>query len=395
MSTWLLEPRDTLLLRDARPSLAGAGALRTLDFPWPSSLAGLIRTQIGTGSDGRFDSSLVESVKRVALRGPLLVQLDASNAIAETFVPAPHDCFWYRNDTVPDERFVRRRLHPIDIRKHMIGAQTDLDGGRIGRSLNPELLVGYEEGEVIAKPIRGPAFWRWTDFISWLKEPCGETTLSSQDFTSFGLPPLAREQRVHVSINANAQTAQDGALFMTEMLRFMHWPKGKSPAQLALMFDCTNPDEGKRPLTPGCVTFGGDRRLSWLRQLPKGTLPSAPKFPDSFYSASVRLARVLLLTPALFESGFAPHFIGDERVRVVAAAVPRAQVVSGWDFAATPPCPKPNRRMAPAGSVYWVEIPSDVDAEQWIDKVWMRCLSNQISEQDSLDGFGLCAVGAG
>ena len=393
MTTWILEPRDTLLLRDARPSLAGAGALRTLDFPWPSSLAGLLRTRIGTDAKGWFDPVLAEPVRRVELRGPLLVQLDHQGGVAETFVPAPHDCFWYR-ETAPVERFVRKRLRPIDIRQQVAGCQTDLDEEESARPVRPDLLVGYEEGGVIAKPTRGPAFWRWTDFAAWLKEPYPETPLAPQQFREFGLPALTREQRVHVSIDPNSQTAQDGALFMTEMLRFTHWPKGQDPAQLALLFECTNPYEGQRPLTPGCVTFGGDRRLSWLRTAPS-VLPPAPKLPAAFYSSSVRLARVFLLTPALFESGFAPEWIGDPRVRVVAAAVPRPQVVSGWDFAAAPPRPKPNRRMAPAGSVYWVELPPKVDAEGWLDKVWMKCIPNQLSEQDSRDGFGLCAAGVG
>jgi CRISPR-associated protein Cmr3 len=41
------------------------------------------------------------------------------------------------------------------------------------------------------------------------------------------------------------------------------------------------------------------------------------------------------------------------RARLAAAAVPRAQVVSGWDLAARKP--KPSVRVAPAGSVYWLD----------------------------------------
>ena len=89
----------------------------------------------------------------------------------------------------------------------------------------------------------------------------------------------------------------------------------------------------------------------------------------------------------------APAWIGDERVRVVAAAVPRAQIVSGWDFAAGGP--KASRRMAAAGSVYWVELPADLDAAAWLAKVWMKCIPNPKNPQDSRDGFGLCAVGVG
>ena len=41
------------------------------------------------------------------------------------------------------------------------------------------------------------------------------------------------------------------------------------------------------------------------------------------------------------------------RGRLVCAAVPRAEVISGWDLARWQP--KPAQRAAPAGSVYWLE----------------------------------------
>jgi CRISPR-associated protein Cmr3 len=39
--------------------------------------------------------------------------------------------------------------------------------------------------------------------------------------------------------------------------------------------------------------------------------------------------------------------------RLACAAVPRAEIVSGWDLAQRQP--KPAQRVAPAGSVYWLD----------------------------------------
>ena len=117
---------------------------------------------------------------------------------------------------------------------------------------------------------------------------------------------------------------------------------------------------------------------------------------------------MILLTPALFPDGFAPQRIGDESVPVVAAAVQRPQIVSGWDFDLQKP--KPNRRMAPQAASTGVELPDGLDIGKWLNAVWMQCLSNQMTEQDSKDGFGkdgfgkdgfskdgfgLCVVGVG
>ena len=49
------------------------------------------------------------------------------------------------------------------------------------------------------------------------------------------------------------------------------------------------------------------------------------------------------------------------RARVVAAALSRAETISGWDLAQQ--CPKPAMKAASAGSVYWLEdLESSADA---------------------------------
>jgi CRISPR-associated protein Cmr3 len=82
-----------------------------------------------------------------------------------------------------------------------------------------------------------------------------------------------------------------------------------------------------------------------------------------------RRARLVLTTPALLPDGWQlPGVDGDHRLElpglsahVVCAAVPRADVISGWDLALRQP--KPAERFAPAGSVYWLaDLDSTPDA---------------------------------
>jgi CRISPR-associated protein Cmr3 len=83
---------------------------------------------------------------------------------------------------------------------------------------------------------------------------------------------------------------------------------------------------------------------------------------------------MVLTSPGLFERGWLPTGAADagcgEAVafslhgvsgRIVCAAVPRAEVVSGWDLARWQP--KPALRAAPAGSVYWLELDGSVSAD--------------------------------
>lgn len=399
MNTWTLRPRDTLLLRDARPSSIGSGDLISIDFPWPSSLAGLLRTQIGSSRSGFFDLDVL-TAQSIALRGPLLVELDEHGGVptGDAFhhallVPAPRDCVWFPSASAGLQRL---RLQPIEPSQDHFGAQTDLDDVEVSPSRAvPRLLLGHPPPDSPSgKPVAGPAFWRWRDVETWLAAPVSEARVAP----GFGHAALLRELRTHVSIDPQTQTARDERLFCTESLRFTQRASDSQVVDLALLFACdehpADPETGHQ-LRKGLVTFGGERRLSMLR--PAGV--SLPSLSEKLKAALIArhrtaprcLARVLLLTPALFETGCMPLFIGDERVRVVAAAVPRAQIVSGWDFAQR--APKPNRRMAAAGSVYWVELPRDLEVGEWLHTVHMKCLPNQHAPQDPRDGFGLCAVG--
>jgi len=53
--------------------------------------------------------------------------------------------------------------------------------------------------------------------------------------------------------------------------------------------------------------------------------------------------------------------------------------------------PKKTRRLAPAGTVYFIEWPVGADVRAWLNATWMQNVSD--SEQDQRDGFGLAAIG--
>jgi CRISPR-associated protein Cmr3 len=73
-----------------------------------------------------------------------------------------------------------------------------------------------------------------------------------------------------------------------------------------------------------------------------------------------------------------------------AIAVQRPQVVSGWDLALKKP--KPTRRLAPAGTVFFLSLEGTDEAiKSWISNIWMQCISDE--EQASNDGFGLAVIG--
>ncbi|GMV43319.1 MAG: hypothetical protein AMXMBFR64_50350 [Myxococcales bacterium] len=365
-----IEPRDTLVLRDGRPSLEGE-PMRTLPFPWPSSVAGCVRTHLGLDDTGRFGLTVAQA-KEIVVRGPLLYRLDDG----EVFVPPPADCLWnWPADGVGGSLVERRRLVPDDLGADF---RTDLSGASDLR-----LLRAVDGGMPKSKAAPAPALWSWSDLEVWLREPpSGREVLER---SKVGREALTVEQRTHVSIDPTTGTAAEGMLFSTEGLRF-----GGRNERLGLLFRCESP--WAEPLRAKCakngtVTLGGEQRLS---RLAAGEPRWWPSMTVRF--GAPRTVRLVLLTPGIFADGWCPGDLGGGRI--VAAAVGRPQVISGWSFeteAGRKPGPKPVRRMAPAGSVYWVELPEGTDVSTWAAERWLRSICDD--EQDRRDGFGLCAVG--
>ena len=109
--------------------------------------------------------------------------------------------------------------------------------------------------------------------------------------------------------------------------------------------------------TAGMVRLGGDGRAAAVHSVND----FKPIEPDYAAIAKTGRCRVVLTALGLFPEGWKlPGLdaewnwrLGELSAKLVAAAVPRAEVISGWDLAKWQP--KPAQRVAPTGSVYWLE----------------------------------------
>lgn len=371
MQNWTIEPRDPLVIRDGRPLAHGMPNMRSLDFPWPSTLAGMVRSHAGLDATGRFTLTPDEA-RKIAILGPWLAEVGADGGPSQRLVTAPRDLVPFDAAEPESRKLHLRRLVP---RTRGTG-QSDL----------PERLevVGFAGEPPAGKPSkRMPSFWSWNTLERWLGAP-EQVAGNDVEPEVLGTPGLEHERRVHVAIDPGTQTAREGRLFSTDGLRFVQKndPRGRMQ-QFAIEFATAE------KLRNGPVVLGGERRLSFLRR----SGPWSPSRPDALRNLSGR-ARVLLLTPCFFGSGAVPASIAG--ARVVAAVTPRAEIVNGFDFAWRSKDgrkrggPKPTRRAVPAGSVYWVDL-AGVDVQPWIEKVWWRSVAED--EQDRRDGFGLAVVG--
>lgn len=396
MSVWLIEPLDPLIARDGRP--AAVGRFSTVPFPYPSMTAGAVRTRLGSeGGAFTLPADALEDLKKVEVRGPLLAKLDPeTDEILEWLVPAPRDAAVLRDK---DEKPAVFALRP---RK--------LDPGEALDSLGEEgLLPLATSGEAGAsKPPEGiPSFWRWEEMKGWLINPADRQDV---DLSSLGIRKLPVETRGNVALRPGERVGMDGMLFQTSGLRFLDLEKEDGPRfslqRLALSVGCPGGMVAGRALAleEQIAPLGGERRLARWRQ----SSQAWPSLPEEVRESIVknRRARLILLTPAIFNNGALPGWNGKEwpwgdaalKVTVKAACVPRPEVVSGWDLAASngekpKGRPKPTRRLVCAGSVYFVEIEggSEADVRRWCEKTWLASVSDDV--QGRRDGFGMVALG--
>jgi len=392
MNVWLIEPLDPLIARDGRP--AAVGRFDTVAFPYPSMVAGAVRTRMGS-QNGAFSlpsSALGELKEKVIVQGPLLGELCSNcGVVRQWLAPAPQDAVFLRDDggCVSLKRLIPRPLDP----------------GEAMDSIGEQGLVplGYQGAETYGKPPKGvPSFWNWSDFEAWLTTPGDRTGV---DLSSLGTGHLPVETRTNLALQPGERVGIDGMLFQTSGLRFLQKGESRlSPRRFALSLRCQGAivDGRELALNEQIAPLGGERRLArW-----SSASQEWPRMPDAIRESIVATsrARLILLTPAIFANGAVPGWSGHAwplggpvTAGVHAVSVQRPAVVSGWDLAAKNESgkagrPKKTRRLAAAGTVYFLHLSgTKEDIRQWCEKAWLGCVSDDA--QDRGDGFGLAVLG--
>lgn len=390
-----LTSRDPLIARDGRPFGADQGRhMKSLDWPYPSVMAGSLRTLLGKLVGSGFDSDTVAKLKALEVAGPLPV---AKN---ELFFPAPRDIVLRRDEGKnganggPIQFFLRRPFH----------LNRD-EGCNLPEGLLP--LGLSENPEEDFKPFRGPAFWSATNMEQWLKDSSGERFQPPPDVRDMGSQetmdklvktgflrfPL-KDQRTHVKIDPANLASEEGMLFSTTGLVMHHG--------VSMSVRVTGESDFSEILhcLPVLHPLGGERRLvHWTNTPAIETRWNCPKSLEQAFTG-IPGVRMIMASPGLFEHGWKPGWIGSDllgtppgtgvQLRLRAASVDRWAPISGWGLERGSLGPKPVRRLVPSGAVYFFQIEKG-DPSELIDKLWLRSVCD--NEQDRNDGFGLALWG--
>ncbi|HOU91881.1 MAG TPA: type III-B CRISPR module-associated Cmr3 family protein [Polyangiaceae bacterium] len=354
-----ITPVDVLHLRGNRLFAEGGGA-RPVMPPWPSLFSGALRSQILTRHDAlsafltgtlggevgavvgsrREDGAIPGSLRL----GPILLLRERNGAGAELLFPVPADLAVQRATSSTEQGGAARRevryLQPTNVR-----------GFGVSGSFEGEQLPVLRAGEP-AKPEAG--LWLTEDgFSAYLAGdvPSASTLVSSHEL-------WADDPRLGIAMDPGARTAEAGMLYTSTAVALR--PGVSFVVCLAGAGDGVVPADG-------LLRLGGDGHGAavepWNPTTDRQTrsLRHVPRAVERF--------KLVTASPCLFPGGWHPCENRDDRrvlvrrspsgeeiarSRLVCAAVPRHEVVSGWDLAEGRP--KPAERVVPTGAVYWFEV---------------------------------------
>jgi len=367
MSKRLLSVRggDPLLFRDGRPFADEVGALtaQSLPLPLPGTLAGLLRSCLGSVVPWNWKTDGPERARATAVAGPLLC------LNGNPVYPTPADALHVGNESNPQVMMLRPAAPKAN-------AGCDLPTGLLPMEITAE-----------DKPLPGFRFWSQAVMTDWL---AGKSVTPDQ------IGGLPTEERTHAAMCYATGAGEPGKLFRTDLVAFeAHGWKNlqkTTDEQWSLLARLTTSETVSLPTAS---PFGGERRLAQIEEVTQ-TL-QWPTCPAAVMTALAgkKTVRLVLATPALFQNGWKPGWLGagltgrfaGVTLTLKAAVLPRREPVSGWDFERAGP--KPVRWMVPAGTVYFFEV--EGDAMALAEANWLEPVSDD--PQDQRDGYGLALWG--
>lgn len=382
MNSYFLDALAPLVFRSGKPFGAQSDT-DDIQFPLPSSAAGLVRTQImwqsgcdwdskTQGNRAKLSDAQVDELRQIAVQGAFLAKQDISDDL-RILLPKPANALYLKNKETDKTELVR--LAP-----QAFGSDTAADFPQA------DLLPVQIQSSIKGKPQSGATYWDLADLLAW--QNGGK--LVFEDINKRGAQSLPIETRTHVGINRETLAAEDGRLFQTaaydfaESVREHHqgWESHRYGFVIRTAADLQD---------NSVVRFGGEGRLSRLNKISDDVF----KQPEYAYTNGLTLT---LLTPALFHKGWLPGWLDSQtltgtlphtnlKVKLRATAIDRWLPVSGWDLQQH--APKAMRKTVAAGAVYWFEIQSGNPAEL-AQAQWQAFSDNG---QDCRDGFGIGLIG--
>jgi len=332
MNWHYLEPVDVLVLR-ANKLFGGPGSYgESLVPPWPSAAAGAIRSSILV-RDG-VDLAAFASCKTT--HSTLGSPAEPGMFSVRAFHLARRQGDGYEALYAPPADLLISKTDGKDIEVHRLIPHP------LGQGI--ESSMPTDKLPILAQTGRGkPDSCWWLTEAAYADYLAGKTPKPGQMVKTDQLWSL--DERVGIGLEAERRRARDGQLFTVQAVAFHE----------GIGFLAATDGDGLAGET--LLRFGGDGRAARCQPV-RGYRPPAANLQAILDAGR---CRIVLAGPGLFPDGWRLPGMAEDgefelagvKGRVVAAAVDRPEVISGWDLARRQP--KTAQRTAPTGSVYWIE----------------------------------------
>lgn len=373
-----IEPLDVLFLRSNKLFGDPGSYGESLVPPWPSVAAGALRSRMLADEGVDLPAFAAGRVKHPTLGSP-----EQPGAFAITLFSLAR--------RLGDGSVEPLIVAPADL----VIAETEGKASSVRRLLPTAPAKGIRSSAplpllpVLAEEQRGKSaggYWltasAWRDYLAGGTPKVGEVIKSGELWRI--------DPRVGVGLDAATGRAADGRLFSVQAVAMgKREHGGKDGFDVGFLVGVA----GAKPPSAGMLRLGGDGRAAAIH-------PAKPNLPEADYAAisAARRCRIILSSPGIFPGGWAlpgedvRFSLGGVSGRLVCAAVPRAEVVSGWDLARGQP--KAARRAAPAGSVYWLEdLKASPDALRKLADtgLWLEPCEDTARRAEGFNRFWLAA----
>lgn len=366
-----LFPRDGFFCKDGRGWHGGAaGAGHGLDWPWPSTLRGAVRTLWGRAHEPIVARQGWPAATAAVTLGASLPMWRAHGGgpLARRW-PVPADVEYV--PAAAGQPAVVRLLQPAPSAISTLGRDDD--------DARERLWIAPADAR--GKPGARPRWWTESELAAWL----AGGAIAATPAIAADHPVRRRVTRLAIGPN---QAAVDGALFSHDVVETVE-PDGEWA--IAAIVDAPDAQFG------AIATLGSDRRVARVEPLPSDpfAVPVSLTATDAPDAVGLRL---LVVTPTIFARGWLPdgldardgafrgHLAGlGPEVVLRAAITARPVAISGWDMTAgkTGAPRSTNLAVAPGAVYFFHRADGAAFSAAELAGLWLAALGARCD-----DGFG-------
>jgi len=372
---------EMLILRDGRPfGESGMFGGNSLNWPFPQTLAGMVRTAVGFSRDSRyFDApENVEEILEVGI-SKILPMMAKTDDQWQALMPVPADLVLTRKKD--DADFT---VNPLVYKNIETGSGTDIANRQW-------LIPSVDLRDKPAKEI--PFFFHWDFYDPYLKGELKQAEKHS--FADMGIHPPISHIRIHNAIDANTFTTEESKLFSNAGF-YLKSKNGKEIIDLAISFEVNNADSDD---ISGDAWLGGERKRVVLAAM---DMPF-PKCPEYFNDR--KFLKCILTSHGDF-GDWCPQWLKPDldadhmewvkiqdtafEIRLRSACVNGWDGVSGWDYQTHKP--KAMKKLVRPGSVFLIEIKNPDESAEIARHLWSGSL-DACNRTSTHNGYGQCIIG--